>query len=291
MPPIVLTDTQIANLALAKLGEQVVRVTAVDGTDTSKYGKLLAQLYELTRQEEIRSFKWQFAVQRVNVVQAQVTTLATWTAGSNIMTVGTTTGMIAGWLVTTLLIQGGGAISFPAGIPQGTTILSITDATHLVMSAAATGSGQGTLVFQVNNLTGYWYAYVVPPNLRGIDIYAVFPNYTFVWPYKVQNIVEFGFLKEGNYIYTNLDPGNGNPIMSMLVDPGPSQYPSDFIEALSCRLAMKLCRPATKDEAIMTALSTEYAGIITRAQGNNQAEGTNDEMGPGWWTERRGVGR
>ena len=38
------TDVQIANLALVKLGEEVVKVTAVDGTDTSKYGTLMFPL-------------------------------------------------------------------------------------------------------------------------------------------------------------------------------------------------------------------------------------------------------
>jgi hypothetical protein len=285
------TDVQIANLALLKLGEEVVRVTSITGADTSKYGLALTQIYELTRQEELRSFKWQFAIQRIQVQQAQVTTSAIWNANSAVMQVGTTAGMVAGWLVSSVLIQGGGQVSFPPGIPTGTTISAIIDGTHIQMSNPATVGGQGVLVFQVNNLTGYWFAYVVPPNLRGVDIYAVFPNYTFVWPFKIQNIVEFGFINERGYIYTNLDPGNGNPIFQMLTDPGAAAYPPDFVEALSVRLAMKLCRPATKDEAIMNNLTKEYAAILLRAQGNNQSEGSNEEMGNPWWVEDRRGGR
>jgi hypothetical protein len=283
------TDVQIGNLSLLKLGEEVARVTSVTGGDTSKYGNILSQIYELTREEELRSFKWLFAIKRQQVVQAQVTTSAIWTANSSIMQVGTTTGMIVGWLVSSVLIQGGGQVSFPVGIPTGTTISGIIDATHIQMSSTAKGSGQGTLVFQVNNLTGYWFAYVVPPNLRGIDIYAVFPNYTFVWPFKIQNIVEFGFINEAGYIYTNLDPGNGNPIFSMVVDPGAALYPADFVEALSCRLAMKMWTSSAK--RTLQDLGAEYQGILTRAQGNNQGENTNDEMGSVWWTEDRRGGR
>ena len=285
------SDVQIGNLALLKLGEQVVRVTSVTGADTSKYGQMLSQLYELTREEELRSYKWQFAIKRIQVNQAQVTTNAIWTAGSTTMQVGTTTGMIAGWLVSSVLIQGGGQVAFPPGIPTGTTILSITDGTHIVMSNAATAGGTGVLVFQVNNLTGYWFAYTAPANLRGIDIDAVFPNYTFVWPFKIQNIVEFGFIYEAGYIYTNLDPGNGNPIFEMVLDPGAAQYPADFVEALSCRLAMKMCRPSTKDEAVLKNLDAEYQGILMRAQGNNQSEASNEEMGSPWWVEDRRGGR
>lgn len=283
------TDLQIGNLALLKLGEQVVRVTSVTGGDTTKYGVALAQIYELTRQEELRSYKWQFAIQRIQVNQAQVTTPAVWTAGSNVMQVGTSAGMITGWLVSTILIQGGGQVSFPAGVPFGTTIAAIIDGTHIQMSSAATSGGSGTLVFQVNNLTGYWFAYTAPANLRGINIYAVFPNYTFVWPFKIQNIVEFGFIYEAGYIYTNLDPGNGNPIFGMVVDPGATRYPADFVEALSVRLAMKLWSSSAK--VTKEQLDAEYASIITRAQGNNQSESQNDELGSDWWGNSRRGGR
>ena len=274
MPALNLTDVQIQNLALIKLGEEVATVQT-----STKYANLMAAFYELTRQEEIRSYNWIFAKRRVQVQQAQVTTNAVWMAGSSTMQVGTTVGMIAGWRVSSILIQGGGQVSFPPGIPSGTTILSITDGTHIVMSNAATAGGSGQLVFQVNNLTGYWFAYVVPYNLRGIDIYAVFPNYTFVWPFKIQNIVEFGFINEAGYIYTNLDPGNGNPIMLMLVDPGPANYPPDFIEMLSCRLAMKMWTSSAKRS--MKDLTEEYGAMVIRAQGNNNEEATNDELGPG----------
>ena len=280
MPALNLTDVQIQNLALIKLGEEVATVQT-----STKYANLMAAFYELTRQEEIRSYNWIFAKRRVQVQQAQVTTNAVWMAASSTMQVGTTVGMIAGWLVSSILIQGGGQVSFPPGIPSGTTILSITDGTHIVMSNAATAGGSGQLVFQVNNLTGYWFAYVVPYNLRGIDIYAVFPNYTFVWPFKIQNIVEFGFINEAGYIYTNLDPGNGNPIMLMLVDPGPANYPPDFIEMLSCRLAMKMWTSSAKRS--MKDLTEEYGAMVIRAQGNDNEEATNDELGPGWWVDDR----
>jgi len=289
MPALNFTDVQIANLALIKLGEEVVKVTSVTGADTSKYGTLMAALYELTRQEELRSYKWAFAFKRQQVTQAQVTTSATWTSGSNVMNVGSTAGMIAGWLVSSVIIQGGGQVSFPPGIPSGTTIQSITNATQIVMSNAATSGGQGTLVFQVNNLTGYWFAYTAPFNLRGIDIYAVFPNYTFVWPWKIQNIVEFGFIYEAGYIYTNLDPGNGNPIMAMITDPGPANYPSDFIELLSCRLAMKMWTSSAK--RTLNDLTAEYERVLIRAEGNNQGEASNEEMGSPWWVEDRRGGR
>ena len=57
-----LTDIQIFNRALLRMGESVDNfVTAVDGSDTSKYGVAAGYEYYATRNEEIRAHKWLFA--------------------------------------------------------------------------------------------------------------------------------------------------------------------------------------------------------------------------------------
>ena len=52
-----------------------------------------------------------------------------------------------------------------------------------------------------------------------------------------------------------------------------------------------MCRPSTKDEAVLKNLDAEYQGILMRAQGNNQSEASNEEMGSPWWVEDRRGGR
>jgi hypothetical protein len=282
-------DYQIFNLALAKLGETSHRISSITN-DSSQWGLLASLIYPITRDEELRSYKWQFATKRKQITQATTTASAIWTASSSTMQVGTTANMLPGWLVTTQLLIGGGTVSYPPGIQTNTYIQAIVDGTHITMSLPATASGAGSLVFQVNNLTGYWYSYIAPDDiLRGGDIYAVFPNYTFVWPYKVQNIVEFGFIYEAGYIYTNLDPSNGNPIIQYLHDPGVANYPSDFVEALALSLAIKLFPDPgiRKDGSVnLQVLEAQYDKAITRAQGNNNIEKSEDELGNPWWTER-----
>ena len=216
--PLQLSDVQIFNRALQVLGETGYPVTAVDGTDTSKFGKMAWPLYYMTRTEELRSYKWISVKKRAVLVQAQVTASSTWTSGSAIIAV-TTAGIQPGWLVANMLMQGGGSITTPPGIPAGAYVLSITDSAHLVMSANATANGSGDIIYQVNNLTGYWYAYIAPTDmLRRESIYSVFPDYTYLWPYKIQNIQNFDATYENGYIYTNMDPNNNNPTVEYVAD-------------------------------------------------------------------------
>jgi hypothetical protein len=61
------TDVTIFNKALARIGESYMTVTAVDGTDTSKYGVLAGYEYQATRNEELRANDWLFAITRVQL--------------------------------------------------------------------------------------------------------------------------------------------------------------------------------------------------------------------------------
>jgi hypothetical protein len=67
-----LTDAQIFNKALVRLGEQAGKVFAVDGTDTSEYGILASQEYQTTRNEELKENDWLFAINRVQMVENTV---------------------------------------------------------------------------------------------------------------------------------------------------------------------------------------------------------------------------
>ena len=62
-----LTDIQIFNAALMRIGESKP-VTAVDGTDTSKYGVIAGFEYARTRDEELRAHVWKFAVKRLVII-------------------------------------------------------------------------------------------------------------------------------------------------------------------------------------------------------------------------------
>jgi hypothetical protein len=63
-----LTDVQIVNKALARIGQPYDTVTAVDGTDTSKWGTWAGLEYQSTRNEELRMNEWGFAVTRAALV-------------------------------------------------------------------------------------------------------------------------------------------------------------------------------------------------------------------------------
>ena len=222
MSILALSDVQIFNQALIRLGKDTGLVKAVDGTDTSKFGKLAYPLFYLTRDEELRSGNWLVAKKRVQLAQANVTdTAASWTSGNTSMTVTTSVGIRAGWLVANVLQQGGGNISVPQGIQPATTVDHIIDGTHVALSLAPTATDSGLVIFQAKNLTGYWYVYEIPDDLLlANSVYSVFPSFAFVWPFKVPETVPFDYRYENGYIYTNLDPSFGNPVIEYIQETG-----------------------------------------------------------------------
>lgn len=64
-----LSDIQIVNKALVRTGQPYDQVTAVDGTDTSKWGQWAALEFQSTRNEELRMNEWGFAIKRAALVQ------------------------------------------------------------------------------------------------------------------------------------------------------------------------------------------------------------------------------
>lgn len=357
----ILSDVQVFNQALLRLGETAYPVTAVDGSDTSKFGKMAYPLYYMTRDEELRSYRWQVAKKRAQLVQAQVVTNSTWVSGNQTVTVASSVGILPGWILANVQQQGGGSLALPPGIPAGTVVSGIVDSTHITISQAPTANGSGNIYYQVNNLTGYWYAYIAPSDMLRMDsVYAVFPNFTYLWPFKIQHTIQFSYILEAGYIYTDLDPGNGNPVVEYVcadnssiltgtanlagtihvtgvagitvtqamvgdpvvgigIPPGTTiaayvsssafdlsvaasttltggtiyvvpqnvpQTPMDFAEALILRLASKMAMAVTHDLNKKKDVFTEYAGVVQRAQGNNNIERVNDEMGTPWWTDR-----
>jgi hypothetical protein len=74
-----LTDVQIFNKAIARIGENYSPVIAVDGSDTSKYGTLAGLEYYSTRNEELRSNNWVFATRRLPLVLSSALNLTGYT--------------------------------------------------------------------------------------------------------------------------------------------------------------------------------------------------------------------
>jgi hypothetical protein len=65
--PYTVTDVQIFNRALARLGSGAT-VSAVDGTDASQWGTLAGLEFQATRNEELKTTPWRFAIQRALLV-------------------------------------------------------------------------------------------------------------------------------------------------------------------------------------------------------------------------------
>ena len=282
-----LTDLQIVTEALKRLGVTTGYPTAVDGSDTSKYGKLVYPTYQLTRDEEVRQERWASVKKRVQLTPAYVyLTGCTWTSGSTTMTVSSTTGIQVGWVVSNALIMGNPPATAPDGIPAGTTVSSITNNTQLVMSAAATTNGSGDVYFQVDNETGYWFAYEVPDDLIFLcDVFAISPATQYIWPFQVRHLLRYTYDYEAGYIYSDIDNSQGNPIAEYVYEPaaGTPNFTADFCEALIMRLAGKFALYVNQDLNVKKDVNAEYVLVQNRARGRNMTEKKSPHHGENWW--------
>jgi hypothetical protein len=364
-----LSDLRIFNNALYRLGE-TYQVTAIDGTDTSKYGLFAGAQYNATRDEEIRTHQWKFALKRSALIQAYYNGTATWSSAAYSMVasgipiiqfVGTSvlnaasdivsrtltvTGALTptaawigqnvsgtgiapdtvirtvnvlnntvelsrpvtasgasvtfslcplrvGWLVTSGLTPGNVIPSVVAGITTGTYITNIAAASPttltITLSNITTAGGTAvSLCFQAQNNVGYWYMYKVPADaIRGTDLYSILPSFVYLFPWKVVHQNAFPFRIEGQYIYTDLDPSNGNPYIAYLAEVTDyTLYDQLFTDALTLRLASKMCLLVTGGEKLKAEVEQEYGILVTRAQIYNLMEMDNSIEQNSWWTDR-----
>jgi hypothetical protein len=59
------SDTEIANMALAKLGE-VQQLLAL--TDNTNQGRVMNRIYAQVRDAEVRRYNWKFAIKREKII-------------------------------------------------------------------------------------------------------------------------------------------------------------------------------------------------------------------------------
>jgi len=360
MPGNTLTDVQIFNAALMRLGETKF-VTAVDGSDTSKHGLIAGSEYYRTRDEELRLHVWKFAVKRTALVQSKADASASWTSGSaalaltgiTLITFTANAALVAasdlqsrtllspsitptpswigktisgtgippgtivegvnwidksvrlskrvtatgtgvtftlspvrvGWRVSTGFAPGGSLPVEPSGIPSGTIVIDVAGNT-ITMSNLATASGSGAICLQKENTIGHWYVYNEPADtLRDSEVYVLYPTSSFLWPFSALNRSCVPSQHEGDYIYTSLMPDlTYVAYVSQVTDP--ALFDVLFTDALIARLAAKIALPITGGEKLNDRFSSEYMGLLARAQMANLAEMEMIEEGNPWWTDR-----
>ena|SRR5208282_817721 len=364
-----LTDVQIFNRALMRMGESVDNfVTAVDGSDTSKYGVVAGYEYFPTRNEEIRAHKWLFAVKRVALTQAFLNAIASWTstqasmtlAGVTIVTFTANSAIVAGsdlqsrtllsvsippsaswvgqnisgtgiapdtvvrginylnnsiilsrpvtatntgttfylvplrvgWMVTSALAPGTTTPTYPAGIATGTVVTAISVAgstVTLTLNLPTTANGSSvSICIQAQNNVGYWYMYNKPADaLRDDYVYVLLPEFIYLWPFSVVHQDFFPSRVEGQYIYTDLDPNNGNPYCAYLAEvTDTTLFDQLFVEALVVKLVCKICFYGTGGDKLYAEFDAVYHQKMDEAKTMNLLEMESDIDGNVWWTDR-----
>ena len=197
-----------------------------------------------------------------------------------------------GWMVTSALTPGNVIPSYPTGLQSGTiiTAISVSGSTvTLALNLPTTQAGSSvSICLQAQNLIGYWYMYQKPADaLRDDYIYVLLPDFVYIWPFSVIHQDFFPSKTEGQYIYTDLDPNNGNPYVGYLAEiTDTTLFDPLFTDAFIMRLASKMVFFSTGGDKLKQQFEQEYAILISRAQGYNLIEKDSDIDGNVWWVDR-----
>lgn len=141
---------------------------------------------------------------------------------------------------------------------------------------------------------GYQFAYELPADyLRVIQVGDVYPGARRVLGTVVESQNEYQI--EGQTIVTNPFPVSGQPFVPPPSPPGPlqlrytrrvtdpNQFDASFVNALGCRMAMKLCEDLTQDGNKRKLAASEYREAILAALRANAIELPPDALPDNSW--------
>lgn len=241
--PIDLKEAAIANLALARLGVDLIKDTTED-TPQSRQAKAV---FQTTRDELLRDYDFAFAKRDTVLISDAGTAYPSITTNSTTALTGFT-GLTPGALV--------GKTITGTGIPAGTTIVS-NDATSAVMSAAATASGAVTVTVSIQK-GSLSYAYIVPTVPVCLKVL------------EVGNVKENQFevigAGAGRRVLANVATTTGQLAVRYVEQVAdPDQWDPMFKDALVLRIASKLAVPLVKSPQMAQFLQAEFAAIFIKA--------------------------
>ncbi len=245
------SELEVSNLALSRIGENPISAMS----DTSRNAKIVARHFDEIRDQVLILYPWTTAIDRAELEAVSEEKAGTLVSGDATVTVASTTGLKAGSTV-----EG-------TGIPDDTTIESITDATHFELSAAATASGSVTLTIVRPNNSPFEYQYELPTDcLRALDI---------------NNDVTIKFGIEGRTLYTDEE----DCILRYIKrEEDPSIWGPLLTDAIALKLAAIVAQITGRTDWYK-ACAAEFETMLQLAWKTDGLQHTAQTEEPGWWFE------
>ena len=251
------TETAICNLALAKMGQDLI--DDIDGTDVLE--EKCSLLYDQARDELLQTgpqYGWKFAKRVYHSIDRESFTITAFaSASATTTTVTATHTLVAGDMVTI----------------DGTTSY---DGDYVVESVSTTVSFVITKVFVADDATGtaYWtseeysYRYLIPTCKRVVKV-------------KYGGIELTDWIRVGNYILTNEEAEEVDMDIVQSITTV-TLFPDHFVKVLVLKLAIELHYNITQDLNAIQLLAQEYDMAMAKAIAVDEREKYVQEYNNNW---------
>ena len=257
----------LANIALGHLGT----VSLGDYNEASPEGIQVRRQWDLVRDGLLRRRAWNFAIKRTALaLNGFVTpTGCSTTAGSAVVPCASTNRLVAGMNIT------------GPGVPWGTTVQSVTDSTHFVLSQNATATASGlTLSASIPPAFGWKFAYVLPS------------DYILALSFDDRNAGtgQAHFEIEGSLLLCNVATKANLRYVFQQTDP--TAWDESFCEAFTLKLASRIAAGLTTATSLAGQLDQRAEQYLTAAFGSNSQEtrprAITAQSDSGWMKARMG---
>ncbi len=247
------TELAVCNIALSRIGE--LPITDLFPTDSSRNARICTQHFDEIRDQVLILFPWTTAIDRAELEAVSETVSGDIVSGDETVEVADTTGLKAGSSVT------------GTGIPDDTRIASITDATHIELSAAATATDTVALEIIRPNYSAFKYQFELPDDcLRALDI---------------NNDVTVKFGIEGRILYTDED----RCILRYIKrEEDPAVWGPLLTDAIALKLAAIVAQITGRTDWYK-ACAAEFETMLQLAWKTDGLQHTAQTEEPGWWFE------
>jgi len=270
----VTTETQIANLALALMGEG--GIADIDGTDAT--ATKLEEVYDQNRDFVLEAFPWPCAIKRLHLTLSGKTAVDGITNANPGVVTATAHPFSDGELVTFVDVDGMSNINgniFKVTEKDDNTF-ELYDTEGDKVDTTLYGTYVAATDFVYRYATPDWdYVYDLPSDcLKPLQILND----------EFGESTDYEWLREGTFIYCTVVDAALRYTEKVTTVTG---YSSDLVEAIAYRLAWLTCIPITGSGTLRQWLETRYEKVLQKAAGSGAASGDSQDQGEALWIDAR----
>ena len=275
------TETQIANLALALMGEG--EIASLDDASDALAVKI-QEVFDQNRDYVLEEFPWPSCIKRTSLTFANYIQVTSVTEADPPVVTASTHSFINGDLVTFELMENNGVAgdSMDAKVFQvaakAADVFSLYQTNGSTVDGSGWGTYDGTGGYAFRYATPDWeYCYALPSDclkpLHVLDDY---------WEVQDAANEAYKWQREGDNFYCNVEDASLRYVQQQTTV---ANFSGALVEAIAYRLAWLTCINVTGDTTMRMWLEREYRRILQKIKGTT--ESTAQPQGERLWTDAR----